>query len=86
MHNGKQPPFYYYRDRDVQEIDLLIVQDGMVYPLEVKKTASPSRADVRAFAGLVKLGLPVGPGGVICLAQQALPISQSVMSIPVGIL
>jgi hypothetical protein len=86
LHNGKQPPFYYYRDKDKREIDLLIVQDGIIYPLEIKKTASPSAADVRAFGTLVKLGLPVGPGGVICLARQSLPISESAVSIPVRVL
>jgi len=86
LHNGKQPPFYYYRDKDKREIDLLIVQDGTIYPLEIKKTASPSAADVRAFGTLVKLGLPVGLGGVICLARQSLPISESAVSIPVRVL
>lgn len=86
LHNGKQPPFYYYRDKDKKEIDLLIVQDGTIYPLEIKKTASPSAADVRAFGTLGRLGMPVGAGGVICLAQQSLPLTESTMSIPVGAL
>lgn len=85
-HNGKQPPFYYYRDKDKKEIDLLIVRDGTIYPLEIKKTASPSIADARSFGALAKLGMPVGPGGVICLAQQSLPLSESVTSIPVSVL
>ncbi|MDR1489129.1 MAG: ATP-binding protein, partial [Desulfovibrio sp.] len=28
LHNGLRPPFYYYRDKDKKEIDLLIIQDG----------------------------------------------------------
>jgi len=86
LHNGKQPPFYYYRDRDKKEIDLLIVRDGTIYPLEIKKSASPTVADIRAFGALEKLGMPVGLGGVICLARQSLPITRSAMSIPVGAL
>lgn len=85
-HNGKQAPFYYYRDRDKREIDLLIVQNGAVHPLEIKKTASPSVADIRGFSALEKLGMPVGSGGVICLAQQSLPLTESTSSIPVGAL
>lgn len=83
LHNGKQPPFYYYRDKDKKEIDLVIVQDGFIYPLEIKKTASPSASDIRSFGTLERLGLPVGPGGVICLARQGLPITESASSIPV---
>jgi predicted AAA+ superfamily ATPase len=81
-HTGRRPPFYYYRDKDQREIDLLLVQDGIAYPLELKKTASPSRDDVRHFGALARLGLPVGPGGVICLAEQALPLTASAQSIP----
>ena len=86
LHRGKQPPFYYYRDKDKKEIDLLIVRDGTVYPLEIKKTASPTTADVRGFTTLERLGQPVGPGGVICLAQQSLPITGSAVSIPIHLI
>ncbi len=81
-HADRQPPFTYYRDKDQREIDLLLVQDGNIYPLEIKKTASPSRGDVRHFAALERLGLPVGPGGVICLAEQSLPLTAAAQSIP----
>jgi len=86
LHRGKQPPFYYYRDKDKKEIDLLIVRDGTVYPLEIKKTASPTTADVRSFTTLERWGQPVGPGGVICLAQQSLPITGSAVSIPIHLI
>lgn len=79
-HAGRQPPFYYYRDKDLREIDL--VQDGVAYPLEIKEIASPTRDDVRHFAALERLGLSVGPGGVICLAEQSLPLTAATHSIP----
>jgi predicted AAA+ superfamily ATPase len=85
-HHGRQAPFHYYRDKDKREIDLLIAQDETVYPLEFKKTASPTPADVRPFRTLAALDVPVGPGGVICLAEQSLPLSETAMSIPVGAL
>ncbi len=86
LHHGRQAPFFYYRDKDTREIDLLIVQDETIYPLEIKKTASPSPADVRAFRTLTKLARPVGPGGLICLTEQALPLSASALTIPVSAL
>jgi len=85
-HNGREAPFYFYRNRDATEIDLLIVRDGTIYPLEFKKTASPGPADVRAFRALEKLNMPIAPGGVICLAQRSLPISRTSVSIPVSAL
>jgi uncharacterized protein len=83
-HNGRQDPFYYYRDKDKKEIDLLIVQDGRVYPLECKKSASPGRDDIKHFSVLENLKLATGPGGVICLTVRSLPLSETVRSIPVS--
>jgi hypothetical protein len=82
-HNGRRAPFYYYRDKDKKEIDLLIVQDGTVYPLEFKKTASPGNNEIRHFQVLNKLGMPVGPGGVICLVDIFMPLSRSHYAIPI---
>lgn len=84
LHSGKRPPFYYYRDKDKKEIDLLIVRDGTIYPLEFKKTASPARSSVKHFHALEKLGLPIGPGGVICLVQKPVPLTEKFSAIPVA--
>lgn len=81
-HCGKQAPLYYYRDRDQREIDVLIVQDGTVYPIEIKKTSQPGRDTVRHFSVLEKLGMAMGPGAVICLANERLPITANVEVIP----
>jgi predicted AAA+ superfamily ATPase len=83
-HNGLRAPFYYYRDTDGKEIDLLIMRDGTLYPLEFKKTASPDKRAVRHFSVLEKLGLPVGMGAVVCLAGQALPLTEKAWSVPAG--
>ncbi|MCK5879225.1 MAG: ATP-binding protein, partial [Holophagae bacterium] len=84
LHNGESAPFYYYRDKDKKEIDLLILRDGKICPIEFKKTASPSRRDVHHFSVLEKLGLPVEKGGVVCLAQQSLPLTENTISIPIS--
>jgi hypothetical protein len=81
-HHGRRAPLYYYRDKDQKEIDLLLVQDGIVYPVEIKKTSVPSKDDVRHFQALERLGLPVGPGAVVCLAEQALPLSSTTQIVP----
>ncbi|MCL2326745.1 MAG: ATP-binding protein [Proteobacteria bacterium] len=85
QHSGLHAPFYYYRDTEQKEIDLLIVQDGTVYPLEFKKTASPDKTAIRHFGALDKLGMPVGMGAVICLAKQALPLTERAWCVPVGL-
>ncbi len=86
LHNGQRAPFYYYRDKDQKEIDLLIVRDGTIYPLEFKKTASPGQKDVQHFRLLGKLNMPTGFGGVICLTETYLPLTESAASIPVALI
>lgn len=85
-HNGQTGRFFFYRDKDQKEIDLLIEQDGALYPVEIKKTASPDKNAVRQFPILQKLGLPVRPGGVVCLVEQSLPLGGEAFSIPVSAL
>ncbi len=83
-HHGKRAPFYFYRDKDRKEIDLLVVQDDRIHPLEFKKSASPDRRAARAFQALVKLDRSIGPGGIVCLADSSLPLLDEVVTIPVG--
>ncbi len=85
-HRGQRAPFYYYRDRDKKEIDLLIFRDGRIHPLEFKKTASPSKKDTRNFKTLERLEVPIGHGGLVCLVERALPLGESVDTIPVAML
>jgi len=85
-HNGKTPHFYFYRDRDQKEIDLLIEKDGCLYPIEFKKSASPSAHAANNFLSLEKLKRMVGFGAIICLKQKDTLLSRTVAAIPVGYL
>jgi hypothetical protein len=83
-HRGRRASFYFYRDKDQKEIDLLILQDDTLYPLEFKKSAAPGPDAVRSFRALRKLDRTVGPGAVICLAPSSLPLAEDVVTVPVG--
>lgn len=85
-HNGKRAPLYYYRDKDKKEIDLLIVQDNTLYPLEFKKSANIDKKIARGFHVLDKLNKKIGGGGVVCLAPNLLPLTEQFHTIPVGLL
>lgn len=84
LHNGLHPPLYYYRDKRNHELDLLIIKEGTVYPLEIKKTASPTTHTLQNFIGMQSVKIPVGPGGIICLVKDWLPLSATLWAIPVG--
>jgi predicted AAA+ superfamily ATPase len=81
-HTGKSAPIYYYRDADQKEIDLLIVQDGIICPVEIKKTTAPTKKDVRHFSVLKKLKTPIGPGAVLCMSNSHMPITETVQALP----
>ena len=83
-HRGETPEVYYYRDRDKCEIDLLFLRDRGIHPVEIKKSASPSRDWAKAFSVLSKLEAPVREGGVVCLCAELMPVSRQVTAIPVG--
>ncbi|WP_020505167.1 ATP-binding protein [Lamprocystis purpurea] len=82
-HNGRTGNLFFYRDRDMKEIDLLIEQDDTLYPVEIKKTATPSRHAAGNFGVLDKTGRRIGEGAVLCLKETDVPLSTTVSAIPV---
>ncbi|MBQ9207667.1 MAG: ATP-binding protein [Treponema sp.] len=47
--NGEDALIYFYRDKDKIEIDLIIEQNNTLYPVEIKKTATPNADDAKNF-------------------------------------
>ena len=83
---GKRPPIFYYRDTDNREIDLIIEQDNILYPIEIKKSGSPKKDAIKHFGLLEKTGKHVGTGNVICLCSDVLPIDKNNYFVPVWLI
>jgi len=82
-----KPPLYYYRDIDKKEIDLLIEDGDVLYPIEIKTTSDPKKSMVSAFHCLENIpGKKVGPGAVICLAKERLPLQDNIWILPAGMI
>jgi uncharacterized protein len=82
--NAAREPFVsYYRDKDAKEIDLILEADGMVYPLEVKRTASPGTELARAFKLLDKGSVPRGAGAILCLKDELSAIDRQNYIVPI---
>ena len=78
-------PLYFYRDKEQNEIDLLVWQNGMLHPIEIKKHADPSKKDVTAFSQLDKLTeLKRGTGCVICMYDRLTSLQSDVTIVPVS--
>lgn len=77
-------PLYFYRDKDMNEIDLLIEDSGTLYPIEIKKHADPQKKDTNAFTLLDKIpGIHRGSGGVVCLYDHLITLKGADKIIPV---
>lgn len=85
-YNGLTPYFYFYRDKDQKEVDLIIEQNNQLYPIEIKKTSTPSISATKNFHVLKKLGKKIGHGAVICLRENDIPLSSEIHAIPVSYL
>ena len=98
LNAGKEPPIFYYRDKDKKEIDLLLYQNGTLSPIEIKKSASPGKAAIKNFkvlepvtaepahAGLESLKVEIGTGSVICMANDLLPLNEKNWYVPVWLI
>jgi hypothetical protein len=81
--SGTEPALFYYRDKDFKEIDLLILENGTLYPLEIKKTATPKPDDVTPFKVLNSIKkLKIGSGGLICTCSSLGILDKDRYSIP----
>lgn len=80
--NGElRPPIYFYRDKEKREIDLIIEQNGKLYPIEIKKTASPSKDMIKNFKVLEKFK-EVGEGAIICMYDNIIDLDEKNKVIP----
>ena len=79
-----EPPIYFYCDKEMNEIDLIIENAGVLHPLEIKKHADPTKKDIEAFSVLDRIpGIVRGNGGVICLYDKLVSLTDKDRIIPV---
>lgn len=98
---GKQPPLYFYRDSNKKEIDVIIYQDGVVTPIEIKKGSAPKDAvknfsvlapierepeEEYVFSGAAHLKTEIGTGAVVCMPADMIPIDRKNWYVPAWVI
>ena len=83
LNSGKEPYMYYYRDKDAREIDIVLEHDGVLNPIEIKKTANPGSTLTKVFSLLDKASVPRGNGAVVCMKQSVGVIDRENFIVPV---
>jgi len=95
---GRDPGFgiYYYRGKDKNrvrrngmtesyesEIDMIIEENGTLYPIEIKMTASPKASMADAFDILdADVTKKRGKGAIICLYDKLIHLKENLVAVP----
>lgn len=80
---GREPFIYYYRDKDTKEIDILLEDSGKLYPMEIKKTATPQSQLTRVFGVIDKASLERGTGAVLCTTDKLSAFDRENLIVPI---
>lgn len=83
INQGQEPFLYYYRDKDAKEIDIVLERDGMLFPLEIKKTTNPGSELTRVFGLLDNASIPRGNGAIVCMKEHVGAIDRNNYIIPI---
>ena len=66
------------------EIDLLIEQNDIIYPVEIKMSANPKLAMTNAFSLLDQIpGKKRGIGVILCMYESVLWLKDDIVALPV---
>lgn len=80
---GREPYMYYYRNKDAKEIDIVMEQDGVLNPIEIKKTANPGTELTKVFTLLDRASVPRDKGAVVCMKPELGAIDRDNYIVPV---
>ncbi|MCH9627374.1 MAG: hypothetical protein S4CHLAM2_10130 [Chlamydiales bacterium] len=76
--------FYHWRSHGGAKCDLIIEQNGIYYPIEVKSKTRPTRNDTRGLQAFRKSypKLTIAKGLVICLSESSYPLTDDDYALP----
>ena len=81
--NAKECLLWYYRDSNSNEIDMVIESDGMLHPLEIKRSVNPGSELISAFNLLDKASIPRGKGAILCMRPKLSAINSENYIVPI---
>ena len=76
----------FYRDGKMKEIDLIIEENGVLHPVEIKKTASPDKSAIKTFSVLDGAERRTGNGAVVCMSNVVIPLDEHNFVVPSNII
>ncbi|MBR5195415.1 MAG: ATP-binding protein [Akkermansia sp.] len=83
--NAGQPlRLSYFRDRNGAEVDFVLEKNGCLYPMEVKRSSSPSTSDLRWVSHIPPGSSELRPGIVFCTATAPVPMPHGALGFPIS--
>lgn len=74
---------WYYRDTRSNEIDMVLECDGILHPLEIKRSVNPASQLINAFTVLDKGSVPRGKGAILCMRPELSAVDADNYIIPI---
>jgi uncharacterized protein len=84
INNGIEPSFYYYRDNNMNEIDLVIIKDGKLHRVECKSGINYNNSAVKGFRQLDNTNYQIGTKAIICNTDTIYPLDDNVYVLPIS--
>ena len=81
--NGLQDRFFFYRDNNQNEIDLVYVDQGTLHFVECKSGVDYSPKDIKTFKQLANSAYPVGNSCIVCNIPSFYSIAEGVYALPI---
>lgn len=83
--NGLVPPLYYLRNFNGKELDLIIYENGIAYPVAISKSTLPNKI-LKTFAILTPVAndaqIKIGEGAIICFADGLIKATENISYVP----
>ena len=80
---GDKTNFFYYRDYNQNEIDIVFVKKGTIYPIECKFGETHKLSEVSGFKELKNTHYSLAKASIVCSSESISALSENVLIIPV---
>jgi uncharacterized protein len=81
---GREVNLSFYRDKEKNEIDFLIEENGKLYPIEIKTSASPKKSDQYIPPSLSKGKESMGKGIILSFVDNYYPLDKNTFTLPLS--
>lgn len=78
--------FYYYRDNDQNEVDLIIQSNGELTLIEIKSGMNFNNSSIKGFKALEGSKYKINKSCIICLSTDIYKINDNVYALPISVI